>query len=452
MAHDATWEEPISAELPPRAVLLEVLRYEELLTPRERVIALPDAPSLVIGRGADTTSARIAIDDPFASSRHAELRRSGGDRLGPSDVLVDLGSRNGVYVNGQRVVGSARLIDGDLVEIGHTLLCYRLLPHGYDGAFRPLGPTRTRAPELVAIARDLERIAPTREPVLLLGETGVGKDVIARAVHAWSGRRGAFVAVDCGAVPEGLFESTFFGHQRGAFTGASEAREGEIARADKGTLLLDEVANTSAAAQAKLLRAIEEGSVRRVGDERARSVDVRWIAATNSDRVLDEAAFRPDLLRRLAGIVVRVPPLRRRREDLGELVAHILAQLGRERASIAPAAARRLFGGNLAGNVRQLRNVLRAAAVLAGDQPIGEAHVRATEAGLDEAHAAPESRSSIAPPAGVPATIDAHAVSSALEVTGGNVVRAAERLGTHPRQLYRYIERFGIPLDRLRSR
>jgi DNA-binding NtrC family response regulator len=312
---------------------------------------------------------------------------------------------------------------------------------------------------LVALVRDLEKIARSRQAVLLLGETGVGKEVVARSVHDRSQRSGAFCAVDCGAVPESLFEGTFFGHRRGAFTGAAEARTGEIVRAHGGTLFLDEVSNMSLACQAKLLRVLEEGKVTALGASEAQVVDVRWIAATNADPFARGAAFRPDLLQRLASFIARLPPLRRRREDLGALAAHFLSEAGARKASITAAGARRLFGDPFEGNVRQLRSMLQTAVLLAADSPIDLAHLPVpgeTDDGeaLEEASRddGPRLRQTSAPLGqGPTAAPDVATLESALEKTGGNVIRAAEALDVRPRQLYRWIARFGLPLDKYRG-
>jgi DNA-binding NtrC family response regulator len=304
------------------------------------------------------------------------------------------------------------------------------------------------------MVRDLERIAPSREPILILAETGAGKEVTAAAIHAWSGREGALCAVDCGAIPESLFESTFFGHRRGAFTGAADSRDGEIVRADGGTLFLDEVANMSAAAQAKLLRVIETGQVTAVGAADPRAVDVRWVAATNRDLVAEEMVadgrFRADLLRRLAGHVARIPPLRARREDLGVLTAHLLAEAGATNASIKVGAARALFGSSLPGNVRQLRTVLRAAHLLAGGHPIDMHHLGeglAAPGAVEPEESGPES----SPARSRKSAPGADVVARALAAAGGNVVRAAASLGVHARQLYRWIEKYELDLDAYRG-
>jgi transcriptional regulator with GAF, ATPase, and Fis domain len=268
-----------------------------------------------------------------------------------------------------------------------------------------------------------------------------------------SGRAGSYRPIDCGAVPENLFESTFFGHRKGAYTGALQDRVGEILRADGGTLSLDEIGNMSPINQAKLLRVIEEQKVYPLGAPEGVKVDVRWIAATNRDLFLPEAQFRPDLLRRLAGHVARLPPLRKRREDLGVLTAHLLADAGVPRASISAAAGRRLFCSSFPGNIRQLRATLRRAALLAGDAPIELAHLDLDGDGPPAAATQDQGPASTPPISG---TFEAVApgreqIEAALISTRGNVVRAAKLLNTHPRQVYRWIERHGLDLETLRG-
>lgn len=457
MAAQSTSEEPSEPATAEVVLLCYVLCFDDLLADGAVALRWPGgSPAITLGRAADDGDAGfrertlLGLPDRFASSAHATIERSGS-----AHVLIDQGSRNGSFVNGLRIERQ-RLEDGDLIEVGHSLVCFRKAPLSLASALLdapepPLfGPTRTRSVEVAALVRDLGRIAPTRQSVLLLGESGAGKEAAARMVHERSGRGGAFRPVDCGAVPEGLFESTLFGHRRGAFTGATEPRTGEVKLADGGTLFLDEVANTSLAAQAKLLRVLEEGRFTPLGASAPLEVDVRWIAATNANVLGAESAFRQDLLQRLAGYVGRVPPLRRRREDLGTLTAYLLRNAGVPRASITLRAARRLFNDGFTGNVRQLRNVLQSAAVLAADGPIDSQHLASTAPFAapppnadTESSAAPSPRRTSVP---APAKVE-----EALRATRGNVVHAAELLGVHPRQLYRWMDRFELSVEAYRK-
>lgn len=393
---DTFSEETEAATARSRARLLTVvLRYDNLLASEElsTTLLLTGEVPLEIGRAQNpllpvVTPQRLELLDRWASLRHVRI-----ERRGDSDVLLDVGSRNGTFINGARAA-EQELFDGDMIEIGHTLLRYRAVEprlaaavlsssgnggsagHG-SGGNRPLmfGPTRTLCPEVATLAIELLRIAPALEPVLILGETGVGKEIAASTIHKLSGRSGSLRPLDCGAIPENLFESVLFGHRRGAFTGAIENRTGEIVAARGGTLFLDEIGNLPPASQAKLLRALEAGQITPVGAGTVEPVDVRWIAATNRDLLVDPGDFRPDLLRRLAGYVARLPPLRARREDLGVLSAYFLQQAGVTKAGISVAAARRLFLAPLLGNLRQLRTALRSAVTLAGGQPIDLHHL-----------------------------------------------------------------------------
>lgn len=218
----------------------------------------------------------------------------------------------------------------------------------------------------------VERVAPSTLPILLLGETGSGKDVIARCLHAASGRSGPLVAVNCAALPESLADTELFGHVRGAFTGADRSRDGLIVQAHGGMLLLDEVGDLGPAVQAKLLRVVEDGAVRRVGSNAVVPVDVRIVAATNRDLAAAIAAgrFRSDLYHRLAGVTLTVPPLRERPEDIEPLARWFLAEAAAERRAPAPrlsdAAIARLAARPWPGNVRELRQAVRRGVLLGG--------------------------------------------------------------------------------------
>ena len=441
-----TLQEPAGPAASSVRLLTYVLNYDDLLADASRLFFADDVGwPLHLGRGEDDApegqrgSHRIELPDRFLSSNHAVI-----EARGDTCELVDAGSRNGTFVNGVRV-SRAALCDGDLIEVGHSLLCYRVLKQpsaellSTCAAAPRMGPTRTFCPEMVTQVLNLRRIARSRESVLILAETGSGKEVAAAMIHQLSGRKGAYRIVDCGAVPESLFESAFFGHQRGAFTGASETRIGELQSAHGGTLFLDEAGNLPWASQAKLLRVLEDGKVTPVGATQPIHIDVRWIAATNRDLFECDGEFRADLLRRLAGYVVRLPPLRQRREDLGALSAQLLREAGVAKAAATPAAGRLLFTSDFPGNVRQLRAVLRSAALLAGDAPIDLPH-------LDVPTIA--SPGSAKPAAGMPDTAE---IEAALAKSKGNVMQAARQLKTHARQLYRWIERLALPLDKYRA-
>lgn len=236
-------------------------------------------------------------------------------------------------------------------------------------------------PAMAPVVSALRKVSRTQATVLLLGESGVGKEVCARAIHHWSPRtQGAFVAINCAAVPEALLESELFGHEKGAFSGASKHRRGRIELASGGTFFLDEIGELHPRLQAKLLRVLQERTYERVGGERTLEADVRWIAATNRDleAQIASGAFREDLYHRLAVFPVRIPPLRERPGDIIPLAQALLVDIGRSLGtsglSLSEPAKAYLRGQPWKGNVRSLRNALERAAIL-GDSPRIEAEL-----------------------------------------------------------------------------
>ena len=297
-------------------------------------------------------------------------------------------------------------------------------------------------PAMAPVVSAIDKVARTSSSVLLLGETGTGKEVAARAIHARSDRRGRpFLAVNCAALAENLLESELFGHERGAFTGANERRRGKIELADGGTFFLDEVGELKGELQAKLLRVLQERRFERLGGTRSLEVDVRWIAATNRDlgEMMASGRFREDLYHRLAVFPIRLPALRERRADLIPLARALLARIGpavRGRAlTLSPEAERKLVAWHWPGNVRELANALERAAILADT-----AAIRADDVWLEAAGAR------AAPLAGPRplADLERDAIIAALETTGGNRRRAAELLGIAERTLYDKLKRYDI--------
>ncbi|MGK4005645.1 sigma 54-interacting transcriptional regulator [Sorangium sp. So ce1036] len=293
-----------------------------------------------------------------------------------------------------------------------------------------------------AMLRLVDRVTAADVPVLLCGESGSGKELVARAIHQ-NGPRAArpFVSENCGAIPEGLLESALFGHVRGAFTGAERPRAGLFEVADQGTLFLDEIGEMSLAMQAKLLRVLEDGLVRPVGSERARRVDVRIIAATHRDleALVRARAFREDLLYRLNIITIRVPPLRERATDVPLIVQHFIEKHGRAPIRVTRGAMERLMTYGWPGNVRQLENEIRRAIVLC-DGTIERDHLSPEIA--QGGGAAPRE-----PGLNVRARIDAletELVRDALERTRGNQTQAAKLLGLSRFGLQKMIKRLAI--------
>ena len=286
------------------------------------------------------------------------------------------------------------------------------------------------------------RVAEHNTTVLITGESGTGKEVIARAIHRASPRAArSFVGINCAAIPESLLESELFGHVRGAFTGANADKAGLFDQADGGTLLLDEIGELPGPLQAKLLRVLQEGEIRRVGDQKTRRVDVRVLAATARDLAAEAAAgrFREDLFYRLNVVAIELPPLRQRREDIAPLARHFVARLaqrfGRSLA-LSDAAVAWLEAQEWRGNVRELENAIERAVVLTDRdalEPQDFAHVPRTT------HHAPAGRLS-----DVVEAVERQAIAAALEESSGNRRAAAKRLGVSLRTLFYKMSRYGL--------
>jgi len=311
-------------------------------------------------------------------------------------------------------------------------------------------------PAMVSVVDALRRVARTDASVILVGESGTGKEVAARTLHAWSARSHApFVAVNCAALPESLLESELFGHERGAFTGATAARRGRLELAEGGTFFLDEIAEMAPALQAKLLRVLQDRRYERIGGSRTLEADVRWVAATNRpvEELLASGALREDLYHRLAVFPVRLPPLRERPRDVIPLAETLLAEiaptLGRPRLALTEEAKRWLVAASWPGNVRQLANALERAAILADGAEIGPAHLVIDDAAVSAA-AAPATPSDAGPAHGARVTLEEmerDAIERALAAVGGNRRAAAERLGIGLRTLYEKLRRYRVEED-----
>jgi len=373
---------------------------------------LPAGREVVLGRDAGCD---IVLDHAEVSRRHAAVRG------GSPPTVMDLGSTNGIRLSGGRPPAETPVPigPGESFKLG-PFLAQVVRPMGTPGV-EP-SPARAQPAAMLVtdptVARDtpvLLRIAESTVNVLILGETGVGKEVLAQTIHRLSKRRGRFLGVNCAAFSESLLDSELFGHERGAFTGAIYTKSGVFEAADRGTLLLDEIGELPPGMQAKLLRVLETRQVMRVGSTRPIDIDVRFVAATNRDLHGDVArgTFRQDLYFRLNGIALRVPPLRERPGAISALAREILGKTGRVPRLSAQVLAL-LKAHSWPGNVRELRNVIERAALLMQDDEIRPEHIL-----LEREDASPSG-----PPEDERARIIA-----ALEACAGNQTRAARLLG-----------------------
>ncbi len=311
-----------------------------------------------------------------------------------------------------------------------------------------------RSPAFQRMLALVARVAPAQAAVLLLGESGTGKELVARAIHEASLRAGKpLVAVDCSSLPETLFESELFGHERGAYTGATSAKDGLVAAASGGTLFLDEVGDIPLPMQVKLLRLLESGTYRRVGSTELRHADIRIVSATHRDldRMVAEGRFREDLYYRLSTFPIHLPPLRQRREDIPLLVEALLQRVAPGRTlRVTPAALQLLQEQDYPGNVRELRNLLERAALLCDGETLQIDHVRlALESGRRPVRpAAPVAEApataGTVPAAAALAEMERQLLQQALAEHRGSRAELAARLGISERSLYRKLKTWGL--------
>ncbi|MEZ4223354.1 MAG: sigma 54-interacting transcriptional regulator [Polyangiaceae bacterium] len=399
--------------------------------------SLPHGGKLVVGRaeGCD-----LRVLDESVSRQHVAV-------YGTSPPCIeDLNSANGTMVGNTRIPAHARvpLELSTVVELGDALLVLRSgsvstadrEPVAPDGTGEP-SPAMQRVYELVDL------VAKTNIPVLLLGRTGVGKGVIAQEIHQRSERaKGPLLRLNCAAIPEQMLESELFGHERGAFTGAREAKPGLLEAASGGTLLLDEVGELAAGAQAKLLHALERGEVLRVGAIAPRPIDTRFIAATNRDlnAEMEAGRFREDLYFRLNGMSITIPPLRERPTEIPALarsfVREACVQLGISPVEITPAALERLTAHPWPGNVRELRSVMVRAALVARGSRIGIEHFEPV-AESAASRKATQLRAEVR-------ELELRRVVEVLEQCRNNQVEAAKRLGISRGTLRRRMKELGL--------
>jgi len=418
--------------------------------------ALTDLDEVLIGRGAQRRRVRseedgrrvlrIQVPDGFMSSRHVRL-----ERTGEGWVAHDDGSKNGTLLD-EEPLTTALLREGALLTTGHTVFAYReSLPFDPEepdvdlsGVGERDGPVATLNEPFARAIDRCRRVAASPVPMLICGDTGTGKELMARAIHRAGSRTGAFVAVNCGALPSTLLTSELFGARRGAYSGATENRTGLVRSADGGTLFLDEIAELPLESQSAFLRVLQEGEVLPVGADSPIPVDVKVIAATHQDlsaRVA-EGTFRADLFARVAGYRVELPALSERREDFGLVLGTLLARQ-EANPTIEPAAARALLRHHWPRNIRELEHTLAAAVAVAAGAPVGLAHLPAS---VTDPEAAPPPR---APRSAD--TIDGEALGALLAVHGGNVSAVARELDTSRSQVRRLVARFGLDLESFRQ-
>jgi transcriptional regulator with AAA-type ATPase domain len=397
------------------------------------------AGELFIGRD-DDCAAQLSGQD--VSRRHAAIRLQG-----PHNVLVDLGSRNGTWVNG-RSIKSIVLALHDVVRIGGWVGVVTLgsVPLG------ALAPSLYGGQALREALEPAERAARSDLPIILEGETGTGKEAAAQAIHAWSGRSGPFVAVNCAALPEALAEGELFGYRRGAFTGAEQASLGYFRAAQHGTLLLDEVCELPLGLQAKLLRALEQREVQPLGEPKPTKLDVRVLAAAQGRLAeeVEQGRFRADLYARLDGLTVQLPPLRDRRGEIPYLFTRLLVEgAGGRPPAVDVRVVERLCLYDWPFNVRELGLLVKRLLVLHGAEPTLKLKhlpqrmlvgVELAEPRVD----APAKSGADAP--------DLSKLLDALRACQGNVARAAQQVGISRQRAYRMMQgRPEVDLDALRG-
>jgi len=443
-----------------RRIELECIELEVLAGPQAGMRRRLSLPTVRLGSSPDND---VVLTDPTVSRCHAEIRST------PNGLLLrDLGSTNGTYCDDVRVV-EAYLAPDMVCALASTRLRVRrvLDSRPYQPGDEPgLGGLVGATPPMRELYGLLKAIAPTPTTVLIRGESGSGKEVVARTLHELSGRGGPLVVFDASVTDPEMVRNDLFGHVKGAFTGAQAPRDGAFRRAHGGTLFIDEIGELPPELQPRLLRALESREVVPVGSDRPVKVDVRVIAATHRDleAMVREQRFRADLLFRLSVITVPVPPLRAIRADIPLLVQSFAQRLGL-RANVSPAALAVLAAHAWPGNVRELRNVLERAAVLcrgslieptdlgmpALPMPAAAADAVGAPAGAGPAPRAPAMASDADPAAAVQQLdaaqlkfLERRMIEEALARNGHNKAAAARELGISLSTLKRRVSRYGL--------
>ena len=422
---------------------------------------LDDVNEVVIGRGSRRQVERaghrllIKLPDGRVSTSHATITAEGD-----AFILQDVGSKNGIVVNGARAARHI-LRDGDVFECGRTFLRYRAacqrpatepLDLEYADGTQLANGLYTFHEPLARQLRRLDEIARSALPVLISGASGTGKELVARAIHALSQRRGPFVGVNCGALAENLVEAELFGARRGAFTGATEERTGLVRFSHEGTLFLDEVGELPLRAQPTLLRVLQEQEVLAIGATRPVHVDLRVVTAThrNLDLLTQNNQFRADLLARIVGVTIQLPRLRDRLDDVGIIVSALLTRevgAGRPTPTITVAAMRQLLRYAWPLNVRELDHALRAALTLSPER-IDVEHLPAA---VCAAGSAPVAAAASQPQRKWTPEQQARRdeVEALLIAHHGNISQVARVMGKDRVQIRRWIKMFDIAIDHL---
>ncbi len=407
--------------------------------------------SLMVGRKPVTTpepgTSNLILNDRMVSGRHAAITRT-GDKY----ELTDLGSTNGTVVDGVVARPTVQLNDGSLLFVGGHAAVFRSISINELAAIvteleRPFGPVPTVNPTLAVLCGKLRKLAEAGEEVLLTGETGVGKEIYANAIHRASKRKGKFVAINCAAIPRELVESELFGYARGAHSQAAASKPGIIEDAEGGTLFLDEVGEMAPELQTKLLRFTQDRILSPLGGVRTRRIDVRIIAATSRTTAPGKnsnVGLRADLSARLGAEPIRIPPLRERVEDIGVLVTHLM---GDRKHPFELAAFQALCLHLWPGNVRELGKVVSSAEALArGSDRITTEHLpEVIAAAPGRVRSSPGRRTSRPPPKAVE-------LEELMRRFNGNMLRVARELDRKPALVYRWAKRFRLNADDFRPK
>jgi DNA-binding NtrC family response regulator len=410
-----------------------------------RILLLGDGVEL--GRAGASGSWSEQLEGSLLSRRHARVNRMPDGEY----VVADLGSTNGTWLDGRRLDAGAafRLNLGSILALGGYVFVFRRVTPDQLAALRedgacPFGPVPTLSPTMSVLVRKLNRMAPAAIDLLIDGETGVGKEVHALAIHRVSRRKGAFVAINCAAIPDNLVESELFGYARGAHSTADRGKEGLVQRAEGGTLFLDEIGEMSQPAQTKLLRLLQSREFVPLGTTQSRRLDVRVVAASNRRPASDVpglVGLRDDLIARLGPEPLTLPPLRARPEDIGTLTTFLTDAA----TSFSPEAYHALFRHGWKGNVRELEKVLTLARVLAGaGAPIGLEHLpTAMAAGIDDRPLGVRALTRQRPTRGELAAL--------LSRHGGDVAQLARELGRQRTLVWRWLRENQLSPNGFRS-